>query len=171
MGTKISNKDIQPGDTIIVSRKLKVKGVRDYGGASIKNAVVVNGVGEGSTSGVTILIAEDEGVELIDREIEIPDPETALFVWWQDSLGNDYYARKTDEGGWIADSGEEYSSTHDLIDDIADGGYSNYKQGSLQVIKRKAPEASPGHVSGVDLGALSRSILQKATLQKVNVVS
>ncbi|AXC37882.1 hypothetical protein SEA_JACKO_22 [Microbacterium phage Jacko] len=167
MGTQISNKDIRPGDTITVSRKLKVSSVRDYGGSSAKNAVVVSGVGENGTSGVTILVAEYENVELIDRKIEIPNPETALFVWWQDEVGNDYYARKADKGNWVTDSGASYTSTHDLIEDITEGGYHDYKQGSLQVIKRNPSLASGGYVHGtVSLGDHGRSVLRR-----LNVVS
>lgn len=165
MAKKISNKEIQPGDTIIVSRKLQVGNVRDYSGASTK-AVLVNGVGEHGTSGVTILVFEDDSVELIERKPEIPNPETALFIWWQDDAGMDYYARKDDGGRWITDSGESYPSIDELIKDIAVGEFRSYKQGSLQVIKRKHNLASGSRAPVIQLGDFGGPIFRN-----INVVS
>lgn len=136
----IARGDVKVGDRIEVSRDVVVTAVREstisggFGEPRIPVTIV-------STDSDTLLLATKEKITLLERDkpSEIVIPASATHIFWQDTDGYDYYARREGvTGEWISSEDHTIKYTTDaLINEIEDpsGDFGVYKRDSFQVLK------------------------------------
>lgn len=138
----ITRTDVKVGDTIRISRDVVVKAVREttlYAGVGKpRRPITIVDTGKD-----TVGLTEDESVTLLerDKESEIKIPLTATHIFWQDTEGYDYYARRTDVGAeWVTSVDSNLTfTTPALIKEIENigGEFDEYQPGTFQVLKNK----------------------------------
>lgn len=142
LNTPIKRADLKSGDKIRIVREVTLKDVRQTTlGNNVKAAIITTDQGAES---VTLAITEAETVTLLERDVKIDIPKSAVIVYWQED-GEDYYARyDSDRQSWIEDDGEEYETTEDLAERIEE----YIKEDTFEVLKRRPLFSEGGFAQG-----------------------
>lgn len=159
LNTPIKRADLKSGDKIRIVREVTVKQVRPAKlSGGVDATIVTTDVPEGAVA-ETLALTQKEGVTLLERDIKVEIPNSAVIVYWREEDG-DYYARYDSvRRSWIEDDGEEYETTEDLAQRIEE----YIQEGTFEVLKRRPLFAEGGLVGGdVQLGARSLSELSRA---------
>lgn len=167
----IAHRDIKVGDTIVVSRKVTVKSVREttiHAGVG-KDRKPITIVG---TDTDTIGIAETESVTLLERDKEplVTIPLDAIIITWRDDYGYDYIARRdkvSDEWVTSSDGPNTTYTTDALVKAIEDDDFDGYQEGSFEVLRRKPHFATGGYVHGLNLSQPSIDALNRIASQRI----
>lgn len=141
MSKEIDRKDIKVGDTITVSKTVKVLSVRDGN----EGRVVVTPTASSGFK-TAFLIADGERVEL-DKRPELTIPRDALIVTWVADDIRWFASRDRIEDPFVSDGTEV--SIMSLPEWITGGEYGEYKSGSFRVLTTAPPVgglASGGYV-------------------------
>lgn len=171
----ISYKDIKPGDKVIVAGELDIKDIRLGTGSSILGSSAIATVKAPKEGGhdTSWAILETDTVTLLERDVQIEIPANAQVVYWQNDGGEDYYARKLDDGKWQDSEQAGRHSADGLIGDILEGEFGEYKVDSFEVIKYQKPKyASGGIVHGMSFSptTLGRLAAMHGTRPTMSVV-
>lgn len=160
----IHRSEVKPGDKIRIVREVVVDSARETNlGRGYADSVVISTKHSISDIAESLALTSKEEVTLLERdERDLVIPEDALFVYWQDDEGDDYYARR-DGDKWIEDDGDEHDTDEDLVESIKTYG----EVDTFQVLKSKPKLATGGIVQGlpypgISLGEKSRSMLEQA---------
>lgn len=160
----IHRSEVKPGDKIRIVREVVVDSARETNlGRGYADSIVVSTKKSISDMAESLALTSKEEVTLLERdERDLVIPEDALFVYWQDDEGDDYYARR-DGDKWIEDDGDEHDTDEDLVDSIEAYG----EVDTFQVLKSKPKPATGGVVQGlpypgISLGEQSRRFMQRS---------
>lgn len=156
--------DVKSGDRIRIIREVTVKDARSATlSGGIAATIVTTDVPEGAV-GETLALTSKERVTLLERDVKVDIPKSAVIIYWQED-GEDYYARyDSDRQSWIEDDGEEYETTEDLAKRIEE----YIQDGTFEVLKRRSLFSEGGLVGGdVQLGARSLDELSRALSENI----
>lgn len=145
LNTPIKRADLKSGDKIRIVREVTVKDAREATlSGSVHATIVTTDVPQGAV-GETLALTLKEDITLLERDVKVEIPASAVIVHWQDSDGEDYYARyDSDRKVWIEDDMDEYESTEKLVEYIE----KYLKEGTFEVLKRRPLFAEGGIVQG-----------------------
>lgn len=145
MSVPITRTEVKPGDKIRVVREVTVKTARPAKlSGGVDATIVTTDVPEGAV-GETLALTPKETVILLERDIKVEIPKSAVVIYWQDRDGDDVYARyDADRQAWVDSDGDEYESTEKLAQYIE----RYIEEGTFEVLKRRPLFSEGGLVQG-----------------------